>query len=850
MDLLSPIRVSHPRTLPDDLLLRIFALLPLPDLGRVARASRRFRKLTQDDAIWMPKLRLFKVQLDSSNGHGQPRPSEDETSPIFDEFVSAPTQSLSSALFDVDLNDRQNDLFDFTSEVVASRRMQSKKPSVSLGNASQAKEHFRKIYKQVMPYYLDLRNKTTDSRLFRDFKDPEAQAGMLVKMVALESLEPTKDWQYIHGPLMTVIEFFENAALSHFEQAYDSLNIPQMKRYAEIMDDLNGGLALTQIFVQKHPIFFQDHHDAKENIRSDANGMPALDMNPLDEFINHISSVFVRQAPLIAQVFPKPVDVLAAFAERVIDDVIAEYVVDLLEEARRRDQYIHLKATSAAFRHIFRLVSTLTEVVRPHPLTRTRAEDLLYQMYEVNMPLYLQGEIAYIRSKTDEEISSWDEKMANDDANLENSFLLNNPQREVYKRNFLTSFKKVILLPVTITTSTINTIASATSTPQSLTVSSSPSPSRSTTPDPTQGAQPTNQLNKRLSAMPSKGQANSEVDLHQQLLSARLAKMQTLLSLETALKIIHFNREALQRLRVFAGYPDRIGYDVKSTREQIFIALLTKLGNSHIKTGFGTAIDHLSQFVPTDETSVAPLLQFFELVHIGDMMQQMVDAYFDQEMASFIDRTDFMNNVVKEKKIFEQILDECVASGLNKGIEVLMHQVEFILNSEQGVFDYNPQDDVNSLEPTKACADAIKCLDTHTRLLFGVTDKNTMDVFLSEVGIRLFSVLSKHLKKNKISLAGGWQVIADLNAYHAYIAGLHQKTVTPYFLALKELGNIYIIDSAKDIGAIVRDVERYGGVLRPEDVYEFVQLRKDWKIVQKEVEKQMFGLKAEDCVIS
>ena len=36
-----------------------------------------------------------------------------------------------------------------------------------------------------------------------------------------------------------------------------------------------------------------------------------------------------------------------------------------------------------------------------------------------------------------------------------------------------------------------------------------------------------------------------------------------------------------------------------------------------------------------DETkSVAPLLQFFELVHIGDTMQSMIQVYFDKELVS------------------------------------------------------------------------------------------------------------------------------------------------------------------------------------------------------------------------
>lgn len=40
-----------------------------------------------------------------------------------------------------------------------------------------------------------------------------------------------------------------------------------------------------------------------------------------------------------------------------------------------------------------------------------------------------------------------------------------------------------------------------------------------------------------------------------------------------------------------------------------------------------------------------------------------------------IDRNDFLNTVVREKKRFEDILDDCVAAGLNAGTDALMNQV-------------------------------------------------------------------------------------------------------------------------------------------------------------------------------
>ena len=40
--------------------------------------------------------------------------------------------------------------------------------------------------------------------------------------------------------------------------------------------------------------------------------------------------------------------------------------------------------------------------------------------------------------------------------------------------------------------------------------------------------------------------------------------------------------------------------------------------------------------------------------------------------------TDFLNSVVREKKRFENVLDDSVAKGLNAGIEVLMNQVSIV----------------------------------------------------------------------------------------------------------------------------------------------------------------------------
>ena len=59
-------------------------------------------------------------------------------------------------------------------------------------------------------------------------------------------------------------------------------------------------------------------------------------------------------------------------------------------------------------------------------------------------------------------------------------------------------------------------------------------------------------------------------------------------------------------------------------------------------------------------------------------------------------------------------------------------------------------------------------------------------------------------------------MIADLNAYHAFINSLRVPNIAADFANLKMLGHVYIVEDAKDLVQIVRDVTRYGGSFRPE----------------------------------
>ncbi|KAG8908302.1 F-box protein: endocytic membrane traffic, recycling ReCYcling 1 [Tulasnella sp. 403] len=331
-------------------------------------------------------------------------------------------------------------------------------------------------------------------------------------------------------------------------------------------------------------------------------------------------------------------------------------------------------------------------------------------------------------------------------------------------------------------------------------------------------------------------------------------RLQLLLSLDIALELIHADRESLKRVETFQRYPGSYGHKVRETIEELFILMLQVMGDRHIQPGFAKAIDQMQTYKPAEHeetASVAPLMQFFELVHVADTIQSMVQVFFDKELAPHIDRTDFLNGVVREKKRFENTLDESVAAGLNTGTDLLMKQVEHIILVRTGPREYYPVEGAPmELKPTKGCTEAIACLEKHCKLLKGSTSKEVLEVFYQEVGIRLDAIIQKHLKRQIISLQGGFQVIADLNAYHAFIASLKVPQITADFANLKMLGHVFIVEDAKDLAQIVRDVTRYGGSFRPEDVYEFIQRRSDWKKIERTVDQTMYSLSfKEDCII-
>lgn len=135
-------------------------------------------------------------------------------------------------------------------------------------------------------------------------------------------------------------------------------------------------------------------------------------------------------------------------------------------------------------------------------------------------------------------------------------------------------------------------------------------------------------------------------------------------------------------------------------------------------------------------------------------------------------------------------------------------------------------------------------------MLASCTDKALLDVFYQEIGFRLYAVLCKHLKRQIVSLNGGFQVISDLNAYYTFITTLRQPALTSVFGALKRVGSLYIVDEPKELAKMVRDATLSGGTMRSEEMYEFLRSRSDFKSIESNIDGELYGIKImEDCSV-
>ena len=131
----------------------------------------------------------------------------------------------------------------------------------------------------------------------------------------------------------------------------------------------------------------------------------------MDRFIAHILAALREHGARAVRVFPAPAGVPLAFAERLANDVIGEYIAPLLTRAREVSNEAYLKAAAASFAQAWTMVSVLLELAQGQ-VGKERAEDVVYRMFEVNMDEYLDEEVESLKQAFDVIVKTWSKSVS------------------------------------------------------------------------------------------------------------------------------------------------------------------------------------------------------------------------------------------------------------------------------------------------------------------------------------------------------------------------------------------------------------------------------------------------------
>lgn len=787
--------ISKPH-LPAELIAQVADHLDGADMIRLARVSRKMHEMIYDDTRWVQRLKRMGVWNDLEarrTGSGRASISQPQKKPTIDRALvngkgrpeiiingqptsprkpTGPSQATAFDGFDTIS-------FSEVSSVPHQGLLNREEALHVLKNVKsvrgQARREYGKIYKCLNCFYVDaLRTNTYEkTAIFTQYPLPEQKAEMFsnIRTFLLSDFSPGSAKR--EAKLAELISQFDSAALLQFRSGYEFMDIQgRMKQYARVMYTLNGGRSSVELFLHDNRLITRRSELGSVSDCVDYSmGYGQLSLERVQGYFDRLGDAYRQESAVIKTVFPQSIEVSLLFLERIGQDILSPFLTALFQDARTRSTSVYLRVISGSLYATSKFVQDFALPERADQNTVDRASNVLVKLFAPHLELYLDEELAFFRSKAENEVERWDRNLSEQEASTE-SFLMSNINRQADKKDFMSSFKKVVMMPVNILPSfsskpAIKRVDSGL-TSNSRTASPMPRPMTPTLP----AEAPTDELAAKAA-----------------LMTSQLDNIKSLFSIDVALNLIHAAKSSLERAAQFIALGGSSGTTAREKCSEIYLLLLDAIGNRHVKTGFDKAIEHLSAYNPRTSASadpnshsgpvVAPLTTFLELVNVGDLIQQMLDVFFEQEIIAMgiAKRDDFISAPVKEKRKFESMLDERVASGLGKGIDVLMDEVEYLCATEQLPTDFNPITQVFDAEtanqrtsvfgvgdidvtPTKPCVHIIDIITKHVGMLQGSTDKALIDVFVQEVAQRLFQALVKHIKRQRISPLGAMRLLS------------------------------------------------------------------------------------------
>lgn len=751
--------------------------------------------------------------------------------------------------------------------------------------AQNSKKIFVKFYRCYNSYARKLYNNNLANFFPTSYSnDPLKQTKILnfIKKYNFSNKNDIETFTRIETNFNILREIFINSVLKESELNYQSNNLAAVARFMKILLISNEESNAIEFFKSKADLPpsltvlpSNDELFWAEQPREEDSGGSTVIFNSrnLDTFLNQLRDFLNEKIKLADILFKDEFPVILQFIESFIQDILLDILNNILlsyseflKENGKDSKANYECVPELYFTFIKKFNTELNDSVNAGANFRKVVRDLLNLYLEPFVVNYMNQTTRVFESLINSQLANYDTQVQ--DKQREQNAKIYNTLKD--QTNASSASNNELPNDLSIITETSKTVPEADSKPSTI----------------HQSVHSTDISNDKLDFLSSftkifKFSNNENQRLKQQLqlaynlnlISNNLQNIKSLISLDLCYKILQETSEKTDQIYKFHTIESLLPL-IKLRCQEIFKILITQLNKNHVRPAFEKAILLLQKYNPNEieqieikfnslspaNTQVEPLVQFTELINIGDIILQMISIFYKNELIpkKIIDKNkDFLNDVIQLKKNFETSIDDFVAEGLNIGINKLMDETSFVFKTLQLPDDYNPpppsrNSPIRDIKPTKCAIRVVELLSNHCFLLTGATDKGTIDVYQQEIGERFFNEIVKHLKKCFISTEGAIWLICDLNYFYDFIANkLKQKNVVPYFVGLKSIGQLYIISGkdSKELGKLISDLGKFNGIFTQEEIYEFVQRRSDWVRVRKDVEKVMYGLGIRDCCI-
>ncbi|KAI1382143.1 exocyst complex component Sec10 [Hypoxylon crocopeplum] len=594
-------------------------------------------------------------------------------------------------------------------------------------------------------------------------------------------------------------ETLEQDLLQQFNNSYRKQNFDDMRECAKVLYDFNGGASVIAVFVNQHQFFIDRDQLITDEVTMDGETWEQLadpDSEPpgvepsLQSLVDEVKIIMQEESFIIKRAFPYYETVLIKFIQRIFQQSIQQRLEMVLEKANTISSLAFLRSLHASRSYIGALVEDLKThglTEHPEPCSTQISQTLDQQMEELFVP-YIVG-----NSYIEREKKSLEE--------LFNSLLFKYNIYHSRRKKAPTGFMASLALQ------TNQLMASA--------------------KDAYLERLESSDLTATQKAMMLRVAGVQETDKNKN--DIEVSELEGVLSTATAKRMLTWLAESIRRTLELGSQSD--------TPKDVAILLnllLTNMGQVYVETALEAALEKAtSQENVRTEPDLSYLPSVRPAVTIGSMMTRFISMVLIRLAES---NTTVRRSMEAQAKMGIESIEKKASSIMKSTVEVIINWVSKSLATQKKL-DFLPKDELSIIESlqTPTCTSIALFLSKGTQLIRQAVDGANLEVFCSELALKIQRLLFEHFKKFKVNATGGLMVTKDIAKYVATLKDWPlSKDVEAAVELLTEIGYLFII-GPEALRERSRNLATGGGAstkkLLKADFKAFIQSRDDARSV-------------------